>query len=156
MAGTATEALNKAGELTKIAEDLEAKLDAKIAAFETKARAAREKFDAETQADRDKVREAKRAAAAKIRDASRAMGDAPTGPIRRPSSPSSAGSRSSLTPEAALTILQDAGAAGINGVEVAQQAGVSAPTARKVVETLIAQGKARSEGERRGKKFYAV
>lgn len=155
MAETATEALNKASELTKIAEDLEASLQAKIDGFEADARAARARFDDELRADRDKVREAKRAAAAKIRDASRAMGDAPSGPIRRPSAASSS-SRGSLTPDAALTILQDAGAAGINGVEIAQQAGVSAPTARKVVETLIEQGKARSEGQRRGKKFYAA
>lgn len=148
---SATESLQHAAELSRIAEELETGLQSRIREFEAEAATAREAFEQEIRGERAKVREARQEAAAAIRRAAQAMGDGGT-----PPAPRAARSRGSLDGDTALRLLAEAGADGLNGVQVAQQAGVSAPTARKVLDALVADGAARTEGQRRGKKFYVA
>ena len=66
---SATESLQHAAELSRIAEELETGLQSRIRDFEADAAKAREAFEQEIRGERDKVREARQEAAAAIRRA---------------------------------------------------------------------------------------
>jgi hypothetical protein len=136
---TATELLSEAQKLTKIAEDLDAKVAARV-----------EKFEAEIAADRAKAAEAKGEAARKIAEAARAMGG--TAPVA--AAPRRRGSRTSVEPRAIIDVIAaERTPVGAADIRRALDVDVSSNTLSNKLAALVEAGKIKKTGERRGTRY---
>src|SRR4051812_35827867 len=130
---TATELLQDAQKLTKVAEDLEAKVAARV-----------EKFEAEIAADRAKAAEAKGEAARKIAEAARAMGGTTMQPVR---GTATRARRAPLEPEAIITIIaSNREPVGAADIRKALDVDVSSGTLSNRLSALVEEGKIKKTG----------
>lgn len=138
---TATELLIEAQSLTKIAEELEASVTARV-----------EKFESEVAADRAKVLEAKGEASRKIAEAARAMGST-VQPSRATTAPRP---RAGSIDDDQIVAFVRKSKTPVGAADIASGIGTStSATLSNHLKALTEAGRLKKTGQRRGTKYSA-